>query len=71
MRLQQKSDRNFVMKLYDVPVAAIDEEGMRGGPAFKAPFNFSGKGQFEQVTLSRGRLVGHRCTDTLPTSPVN
>ena len=46
-----EDDRNFVMKLYDVPVAAIALEGMRSGPAFKAPFNFSGKGQFEQVTL--------------------
>jgi hypothetical protein len=67
-----EGDRNFVMKLYDVPVAAVDAEGMRGGAAFKAPFNFSGKGQFGQVTLcSAARLVGHRCTDTLPTSPVN
>lgn len=26
-------------------------EGIRGGAAFKVPFNFSGKGQFEQVKL--------------------
>lgn len=26
-------------------------EGIKGGAAFKVPFNFSGKGQFEQVTL--------------------
>ncbi|SIT42012.1 conserved hypothetical protein [Paraburkholderia ribeironis] len=26
-------------------------DGIRGGAAFKVPFNFSGKGQFEQVTL--------------------
>jgi hypothetical protein len=51
MRLQQKSDRNFVAKRYEVPVAAVDAEGMRSGPAFKAPFNFSGKGQIERVTL--------------------
>jgi hypothetical protein len=46
-----ESDRNFVAKRYDVPVAAIALEGMRSGAALKAPFNFSGKGQFEQVTL--------------------
>lgn len=26
-------------------------EGIKGGAAFKVPFNFSGKGQFEQITL--------------------
>lgn len=26
-------------------------EGIRGGAAFKVPYNFSGKGQFEQITL--------------------
>ncbi|MHA7681997.1 PIN-like domain-containing protein [Cupriavidus sp. PET2-C1] len=26
-------------------------EGIKGGAAFKVPFNFSGKGQFEQVKL--------------------
>lgn len=26
-------------------------EGIRGGAAFKVPYNFSGKGQFEQVKL--------------------
>ncbi|SEJ95928.1 PIN-like domain-containing protein [Paraburkholderia diazotrophica] len=26
-------------------------EGIKGGAAFKVPYNFSGKGQFEQVTL--------------------
>ncbi|MCA3182368.1 MULTISPECIES: DUF5615 family PIN-like protein [unclassified Cupriavidus] len=30
----------------------IDQSGgMRGGAAFKVPYNFSGKGQFEQVIL--------------------
>lgn len=30
----------------------IDQSGgMRGGAAFKVPYNFSGKGQFEQVVL--------------------
>ena len=30
----------------------IDQsEGIKGGAAFKVPYNFSGKGRFEQVTL--------------------
>lgn len=33
------------------PRIVEQSEGIKGGAAFKVPYNFSGKGQFEQVTL--------------------
>ena len=49
------SNHRFWEKAYSVvrwwPRIIEQSEGIKGGAAFKVPYNFSGKGQFEQTIL--------------------